>query len=452
MLSLVPLVMLTAVSFVSPVNAADWRYSVRPGDTLWALCREYVERDNCWRAIADYNKIDDPQSVRPGTVLRIPYEWLVQVPVAAEVLHVAGEAWLVDSKSASSPLSAGQQLLVGARLKVAEGYLTIRFADHSTLSMYPGSELVLDAVSALKQTRPQSVKVSLPRGRVKVFVPEREPRTRFRIQTPAAVAAVRGTVFRVASDAVAGEPSTRGEVLKGAVDIARDSQRPGIGQQKETRSLSAGYGAVATKGRALSATQLLDAPRWNRECNDPGYVEWMPVDNAASYTLTLLDEDTAVERVLRSQTIQGNSHTFSQLESKCYRVQVNATDYLGLNGIENERRLCYRELPASPKIVSARHRDGKVELQWTAIDDAALYIVEASYDDAFSSTVFTQKTGDTTLQHALSDVGGGLYTRVTAVSAQGQQSPQGDVVLLEGQPDWRIPVALVSVLLLIVFL
>lgn len=51
-----------------PVSA-DSVYTVRPGDTLYAIGREY---GISWEELASYNGIRDPKTLRIGTQLRIP--------------------------------------------------------------------------------------------------------------------------------------------------------------------------------------------------------------------------------------------------------------------------------------------------------------------------------------------------------------------------------------------
>lgn len=48
------------------------RRQVQPHDTLGLIAFEEYGNPNHWRAIAEANAIDDPQSIRPGQVLAIP--------------------------------------------------------------------------------------------------------------------------------------------------------------------------------------------------------------------------------------------------------------------------------------------------------------------------------------------------------------------------------------------
>jgi len=47
-------------------------YRVQPGDTLQSIAYSHYDDAALWRPIASANNIEDPRSVAPGTVLRVP--------------------------------------------------------------------------------------------------------------------------------------------------------------------------------------------------------------------------------------------------------------------------------------------------------------------------------------------------------------------------------------------
>lgn len=423
-------------------EAGEWTYSVRPDDSLWRICNEYVAGDSCWRRLAEYNGFDEPGTIQPGTVVRIPFEWLKEQIVAAEVIHVVGHSFIQPEAEDQRQAQVGDNTYVGYIVRVGEGFLTLRFADGSTLSMNPNSELRLDSVTAFKQSRPYSVEVSLPRGGVKVVVPVREPRTRFKVGTPAGAAAVRGTVFRLDSE-VDDVPvaEMRGEILEGVVSVSHS---------KQSRDIEAGYGVVAREGASLEPAALLAAPEWNQECNDPGYVAWQNQANAARYSLALL-EDSEEERVLRRVEVASNNYFFEGLEEKCYRVNVSATGSQGLNGFENQRRLCYEILPESPKIIRAMRRGEQLSISWLPASGAAQYIVELADNSEFASIAVSTTVTGTQYQASHEGVDG-MYARVVAVSEDGKQSLQGDVAQVEDVSENRWWIGVLAALALFAIL
>jgi hypothetical protein len=105
----------------------------------------------------------------------------------AEVLHRGATAWL--------PLAAGDPVFVGDQVRtLADSKLKIVFQEDSVLSLAASSTLAVTEQTAA----PAPVSsFSLLLGTLKAIVTERysEPRARFEVETPTAIAGVRGTGF-----------------------------------------------------------------------------------------------------------------------------------------------------------------------------------------------------------------------------------------------------------------
>ena len=58
----------------APAASPEVTHTVRPGDTLSKIAREYYGHDKHYRMIFDANrdKLDDPDEIKVGQVLRIP--------------------------------------------------------------------------------------------------------------------------------------------------------------------------------------------------------------------------------------------------------------------------------------------------------------------------------------------------------------------------------------------
>ncbi|MGB5324026.1 MAG: FecR domain-containing protein [Pseudomonadales bacterium] len=415
------------------VRAADWQYTLRPGDTIWSICTEYTSYPQCWRELTTYNNIDDARSISVGHRIRVPASWLKLAPVAASVLFVNGEVFLGDS-NAGQALQHAQQLEIGARVVTQRGSATLRFVDGSLLTMTEFSEIVLDAVSAFRQTRSTEISVSVPRGEVDVRVPLREPRTRFEVHTPSAVAAVRGTRFRVNSDGDAA--LTRSEVLEGQV---------GLSAAGDSQLLAGGFGSLARRGEApIDPVQLLDAPPWNLSCNDPGYAEWFVPPGAQSYKLVLLEDDLQTDRVLQSVSVIDTNYTFRNLETKCYQLRVNAVDPQGFNGFESQRQFCYDLQLAAPALEDLRWRSGSFSAQWADVQYAENYLVEIARDSQFNDMVASYPADVSQLQTGLQALPDEVFVRVRATARDGQVlGGYSDTLAVEhSQPrHWLVGVA-----------
>lgn len=344
-----------------------------------------------------------------GQRIRVPANWLKVAPVAATIIFVHGEVLLGDGDGQSA-LKANQQLEIGSRITTGQGSATLQFLDGSLLTMSAFSEITLDAVSAFKQSRSTAISVSVPEGEVSVRVPPRQPRTNFEVRTPSAVAAVRGTRFRVNSDSDAAV--TRSEVLEGQV---------GLNAEGVSQLLDLGFGSLARRGQApIDPVQLLDAPSWNLSCNDPGFAEWFAPPGAQRYKLVLLEDNLRSDRVLQSLTVSDTNYTFRNLETGCYQLRVNAVDMQGFNGMESQRQFCYDLQLVRPAIEELRWRSDRFAVQWDPVQYAEAYEVEVAREADFKTVLASYPVTATQLSAELEALPAGVHVRVRAVARDGQ--------------------------------
>ena len=406
--------------------AADWRYSVRPGDTFWSICKEYTVHENCWLELANLNSVANPNQLSTGAQLLIPMQWLKHAPFAAQAAYVVGEVVFASANKKLAELTIGQELRIGSKVMVNQGSATLRFADGATIVMSANSELIISSSSAIKQGRAHSIEVRLPRGEIQVTVPEKMPKTQFRVKTPSAVAAVRGTKFRVSSSAPSVESQrsqTRSEVLEGVV---------GVSSSGDSQNIIAGQGVSTVEGQSvLEHTMLLSAPRWNRSCTDPGYVEWQTSLSATQYRLSLMEDDTSIDKMISSVTLADANYVFKKLKEGCYQVKVNAVDSQGYNGLESQRRLCYQPQIAVPQITEIKFDRAELLVVGEQLQHADRYHVEVSENENFSSLI-EEKTSETlTMNLPVNMDIKSIYVRVKAFGENIPDSDYSDVVYLE---------------------
>lgn len=389
--------------------AADWQYTVRPGDSIWTICGEYTSHHNCWRELPVYNRLDNPEKLSVGEQLKIPAIWLKQAPAAATVIFVQGEV-LLGALGQQKRLNAPQKLKIGDTVETREGSATLQFVDGSILSMSSNSIIRLDAVSAFRQTKSTSINVSLPRGELGIRVPPREPKTRFNVRTPSAIAAVRGTKFRVNSDAEL--QATRSEVLEGQVALGAEGREVELG---------AGFGALAERGRELSEpVQLLNAPEWNLSCTDPGYAEWQELPDASYYKLQLLEDNPAIDKLIATKNVSKSNYTFKNLEEKCYQLKVSAVDAQGFNGMESQRQFCYELQLDTPVIETANWTNNVLNVNWGAVQYAEAYKLQVSRDPEFTEIVYSETVSAEQLSQPLKGFSGKAHVRVLSASGDYQ--------------------------------
>lgn len=414
--------------FSVSVFAADWQYTLRPGDSIWTVCKEYTSYTNCWRELPAYNKLDKPVALPIGTQIKIPAAWLKQAPIAAQVVFSSGEV-LIGAVGSQAPLQAGYELKIGDIVETRDGYATLQFVDGSILSMSSNSIVELDAVSAFRQKKSAEIKVGLPKGEVGIKVPSRNPRTRFDVRTPSAVAAVRGTEFRVHADSNA--QNTRSEVLEGRVALAANSSEV---------ALDAGFGALAESGKNVSEpVQLLSAPAWNLSCTDPGYAEWQSLPGASHYKLQLMEDSTERDNLLATKTVSNSNFTFKNLEEKCYQLKVSAVDEQGFTGMESRRQFCYELQLDTPVIASCNWVNSSMNVSWSPVKYAESYRLEVSSDAEFKNRVLDKIVSADQLSESLPGFAGEAYVRVSALAGD-RSSDLSEAVAVkhESQRGWLI--------------
>ena len=430
----------------TPVFSAEWLYTFRPGDTIWDLCLKYTNQRGCWQKLPPLNGVKNDRYIKPGFVLTFPAEWLKEIPKPVAVTFVDGEAFVLPMGSQTPiAINEGDQLGIGAKLTTGEkGNLNLKFADGSTLQMEPNSELSLDTLSSFDGYGVVDSRLRLNQGAVKTRVVKRRPASRFRITTPSAVAAVRGTEYRVSS--IDGPtPIMRGEVFEGLVDVNTDQNK---------QAVPAGFGITAKKGEALKAPKpLLPAPAFVNDGTPkllPISVQWQNLDGAVSYQLELLENNEADELIIR-HAISDTQFEITELEVGCYKTRLRAIDSDELQGLASEQALCVAAPLAmaelDPKNLEYSDRF-KAQLSWSAVDDAAKYRVQVSTDAQFSNI-----SSDQTLEatHIALTGEAPLYVRVQVIGQEGQATAFSPAMEWKPKPNPWIAIGLYTLFALIAF-
>ncbi len=360
--------------------AADFLYIVRPGDNPWNLSERYLKSFDYWPRLQEYNRIFYPHVMRPGSSLLIPLKWLRRETVVARVVGVHGHAEVQRGEQVVV-LKTGMNVAVGEVLRTgADGNLTLQFPDGSRSLLGPNSEMRMTELWRLKGTTTPQVFIELPRGHLENEVDvDRSGNRRFVIDTPAGVAAVRGTRFRV--DAV--EQQVRTETLRGEVSL-----QTARGQVRMKRAT----GSLAHVGQApLPPRNLLPAPQLD---GLPERVERLPVDlpfpavrGASAYRTQLAS--SADFSSIESDRVSRNPRTSSSndLPDARYRLRVRAIDADGLEGLDAERDIEIDARPEPPFPLQpspdAIVGEETPEFRWSRSGDAGHYRFQLAKDNRF---------------------------------------------------------------------
>lgn len=401
----------------------EWRYTVRPGDTLIGIARMYLRQPGDWRQVQRLNHVLNPLRLLPGSSLRIPLGLLKQQPAAAKVISVSGQvsATLPGVSSARS-LAAGTALPAGASLQTRSGSAVIEFADGSRLVMQPNSSLSLDTLSVYAGGGMVDTRVRLQQGRAELSAnPRKQPGHRFEVITPSAVAAVRGTTFRVYAD----ERLMREETLDGHVGVAASGVEVTVGRAQ---------GTLAEAGKPpRPPVTLLGAPDVSAL---PARLDRYPLrfplpelKGAESWSGQIA-ADSGFNDILLEKEARGPLLAFSELPDGRYFLRLRGVDALGLHGLDGRHAFEVDAHPFPPLLGKpaddATLRVPQPSLDWTLAQEARRYRVQISRDPSFSQMHSDEVVEAAAYQPAALQAGTYAW-RVASIDGAGEQGPFSEV-------------------------
>lgn len=365
-------------------KASDWLYTFRPGDNLWNFTRAYLKSPGLQDKLQRYNGIAVADYVPMGRELRIPVEWLIREPAPAKVLFLRGGAHVIHPKDPTpSALAVGDLLRIGDALVTdQESSATLEFADGSRLHIQADSRLTLDTLAAYKGTGMADTRIRLQRGRVESWViPFRGPASRYEITTPAAVTAVRGTDFRLASS---GEPAvTRSSVVEGQTELSSAGG---------AEVLAAGFGTLVEVGKPpLPPHPLLMPPQLNDISSSvpamPYHLQWPAITGAQSYRIRISPAKQP-EAVVMESSSQMPQLQLPKLPLGNYVLSVSGVDDLGLQGLPGRHDFTVAPLPPIPTPGEWQPNGYLRTLCWRGAGGASGHLFEVATDWEFKRVLW----------------------------------------------------------------
>ena len=394
-------------------TAPEWRYSVRPGDNLIQFADRYLLNPNDWRALQKLNAIKNPEKLQIGQVIRVPLMLVKQGPAAAEVALVSGQAGLLNVEGVMQTVTVGQQLQAGAQLVTAQNSrLDVRFADGSIVTMQSNSTMKLDTLSIYSGGGMVDTKLRLQQGKVEVAAnPKHVPGNQMQIMTPTAVAAVRGTHFRVTSDA----ESIKQETLEGNVALSAAGAEVAVKK---------GFGSLSEGGAPpLPPILLLAAPSTQTlpvKLSALPLTFNMPAQEGAVAWVGQISSDAQFNTVLAENVSQGAALSFADVPDGQYYLKVRAKDQKGLEGYDATHIFDLNARPFAPNVVRPNDaetlRDANPELTWTPLEKADSYLLEIAQDAAFKNIIEHRQVNSTAYKIEKSLASGQYYWRLASVN------------------------------------
>lgn len=326
-ISMMATLVLFSASFIDAQAAEDdLIYTVKKSDTVWGVCKAYVSDPLCWQKLVAYNQIKNPKYLPPKSTVRIPKAWLIDHPTTALVIAVEGEVNVVREGIKEKRLFVADQLSQEDIVKALNGSAMIQFADESRMLLKANSTIRMASLQFYDSDQLVSTRVELLKGRVKALVEKiSNKNSRYEISTPAAVAAVRGTEFRVGyAESTEGSAVMRTELLEGALELTSDTNQ---------QDIIAGQAVMAIEGQGVSEPVAL-LPRPLMALNEsktltlPFDIQWQPIDGAISYKVSLMMGDGQLWEISTEETYL----TLQDLDSGNFELLIRGVDSQGFEG------------------------------------------------------------------------------------------------------------------------
>lgn len=397
-------------------------------DYLINICKNYLEEPRQWKKIARLNRLENPDLIFPGQRLQIPIHFLKKTPIHGTVTFIKGEV-TVQGKGTEGwrALSLNDIVKQGNGIKTGEGGIVeITFEDGASLLLRPAT--TLDVATAEKKSSGHFLReLYLRTGRTISKLREATGRgSRFEIQTPSAIAAARGTAFRVSVDAF---EATRSEVLHGTI---------GVGAMNRTVNVNEGEGTLVRKNEPpLEPKRLLPPPELVH--SEPIYKS-MPLTfrfrgvKGAFFFRVMLARDSDFKDVVQDTIIKPEEPSeLHTVDDGVYFLQSRSIDADGLEGLPSAAyTVRIRTNPLPPYIQSpvdrSEHQQKSVSFEWLKVRDAVRYHLQIAEDSEFSSIILDKNDiGDTTHVAALLQYRS-YYFRVSSVADDGYEGAWSDIL------------------------
>jgi hypothetical protein len=417
-----------AASAPSTSSTSDERiyiYVAKQSDTFLKLAGRFLTDRKNWAILSKYNPTVDPVKIPVGREIQIPVAAMRAEFAGASVVSVRGQA-----EANSQKLVAGQTLAEKDRIKTGDdGFVTIKLADGSTLTIQSKSTVELERTRQLANTTVGESVVRLESGRLETAVTKQNAAAKYEVRTPTSNMGVRGTMFRAGTDESGKKAFS--EVIEGAVGVAGGGSTPGAG----ALALKAGFGSVVEAGKGPSEpVKLLPPPTLpmlsTAQTRPALAVAFPPVPGASGYRAQVAFDRSFLQLV--GETVSTKpSVELGDLPDGVLQLRVRAIDPAGLEGLDCVASFSVAARPLPPRLVSpiggASVASGSTTFSWAASAGAVSYRFQLATNEAFAPVLMEQApVAATNVSVPIANAGSRYFWRVAAIDATGKQGPFGE--------------------------
>jgi hypothetical protein len=366
------------------------------------ICRQYMDAEHRWKAVAVINRIEKPdERIAAGTKLMVPLAYLKGTPLEGKVTFVKGDAKVQkEGQGGWVPLKQGDVVLPSSNLKTGrDSALEITFEDGSAFLLR--SDTSMGILKAFKITASRLFRdLFIGAGRVVTRVKEATGAApRFNVHTPSAIAAVRGTEFRVAVD---DQQKTYAEALL---------KRIAVSAAAASVDLNEGEGTTVKKGEPPQPPRKLLPPPGPLDLKPiynslPISVSFANIKGAQAYRIVAAADKEGKQSLLEKVIDPRETFKIPKLVDASYYLITQSIDEAGLEGRAEPFSFRVRVNPMPPMIQVPREgasvKGKSAKFEWMSVSDAVKYRLQIAEDRSFSVFVLDKtdlkatsfKTGD----------------------------------------------------------
>jgi hypothetical protein len=421
----------------SPTIASNGEFieiTVVENDYLINICKKYLEDPRKWQTIAKINSLSNPDLIFPGQKLLFPVKLLKGIPIDGKVTFIKGNVMTQEKGSEEwSELFSNDLVKQGSGIKTGdEGTVEVTFEDGASFLLRPGTTLKIN--NAIKKGSFNFIRnLYLFSGRtISRFKEAFGKDSRFEIHTPSAIAAARGTVFRVSVD---DREAMRSEVLKGTI---------GVEAMRQTVELNEGEGTLVRMNEPpLKPRKLLSPPELiyleTIYKTMPLKLQFKEIKGALFYRV-MLARDPGLKDVIHDKVFKiDETLELIDVDDGEYFLQSRSIDSDGLEGLPSEPiTFKVRVNPLPPFIQTpidgSEYKQKSVQCQWLKVKDAVRYHVQISEDREFNRIIIDKNDIKDTGFITSSLNYGSYYFRVNSIAEDDYEGAPSDTLSFTVMP------------------
>jgi hypothetical protein len=328
-------VALAITALPSAANAAGQyiAYKVKRGDTLLDFGKRYLSKQSDYTLVQKQNRIANPRFLSTGSTLQIDRSLLKYNSAPATVLSVRGNV-IIAAANARVNAASGQTITEGVRITTsASSFITLQLADGSRISLPSNSDVTIRLMRTYVLGNSLDYDFAITTGGVRSDVKKhKSPDDRYRVRTPRAVSAVRGTDFQSRYNAEAGSDFI--EVVEGGIEAGQTGSDPS--QASSIGNIAAGNGVAVNQSGNVIREALLAEPN----LINPGKIQAdeellfkvNPQSSANGYRYTLSSDAGFVDQISDVRA-EGNEVRLGALDDGNYFIRSRAISANGIEGM-----------------------------------------------------------------------------------------------------------------------